>query len=174
MEMHGNSTGTVVSVCDFVGPILDSPSSAPQSVQLVPLPHTEVHSSFHFTSSLLHCIWFHEVCFLLVHFILSLSLPLSLPLPLSLSPPATLLSEAIVSYLGTPLTMNTYAPSQPYEHLSQKEELREKSSVQEIVFPTPIFPKQIKFIGKVRRNVAWLIFEFCFVCGNIYFINRHL
>jgi hypothetical protein len=90
------------------------------------------------------------------------SLPLSpSPSPLlsfSLSPPATLLSEAIVSYLGTPLTMHTYAQSQPYESFSQKDENKEKGASQEIVFPTPIFPRQIKFMGKVRMAVM-LFFE---------------
>ena len=152
MEMHGNSTGTVVSVCDFVGPILDSPSSAPQSVQLVPLPHTEVHSSFHFTSSLLHCIWFHEVCFLLVHFILSLSLTLSLYPSLSLS-----LSAPLRPFSPKPLfpISALLSPWTRTRRRSRTNTFHRKKNFEKKVASRKLFSQHRYFQNKLNSSERW-------------------
>ena len=77
--------------------------------------------------------------------------PSTLPSP-SFSPPGTLLSEAVVTHLGTSLAQHSCVQTQPYSQSPtlQKEESREKGGVPDIIYPTPLITKHVKFSGKVR------------------------
>ena len=70
----------------------------------------------------------------------------------SFSPPGTLLSEAVVTHLGTSLVQSTCAQPQPYVQSPSplKEESREKGGGNDIIYPTPLLTKHVKFSGKVR------------------------
>ena len=128
------------------------------------------------TSNLISVTLFH--CLFITSFFLSLppslylplfhssTLPLPVPSPpplspsitissfpsLCFSPPGTLLSEAVVTHLGTSLAQHSCAQAQPYlqSPTLQKEESRDKGGVPDMIYPTPLVSRYVKFSGKVR------------------------
>ena len=125
---------------------------------------------YYFFSLLFHIFPIHflmnftlNLSFLIFYFTpLTTTLPHTLSPPSfyfspSFSPPGTLLSEAVVTHLGTSLVQSTCAQPQPYVQSPSpiKEENREKGGGSEIIYPTPLLTKHVKFSGKVRTVLLY-------------------
>ena len=75
-----------------------------------------------------------------------------------------------MTHLGTSLAQHTCVQTQPYlqSPTLQKEESREKGGVPDIIYPTPLITKHVKFSGKVRIPLCVCVCVCACVGGGVF------
>lgn len=68
-----------------------------------------------------------------------------------------------MTHLGTSLVQSTCAQPQPYVQSPSpvKDESREKGQGSDIIYPTPLLTKHVKFSGKVRTTILLYVRSDC-------------